>query len=232
MSASPSVSGAQVDDDEDGYEPLFDYTQIQQNIITDDDNDDEDVHIFQKSQVFKFCGNKRGREEVIIESMPNANANNATETEEDWLPPPPKSTKVVPISAVDKSMLGDLRLQKELLISLTTGSTDDMLREIEESTKKELQKATNPDLHSVGSEALKSSTTRRKIVVSIQDKKGSKQFRIYVEDKLEKLFKAYAEYVKGQSDDLVFFFDGEKISPSQTAQGLDLEDEDIIEVYT
>ncbi|GLJ09669.1 hypothetical protein SUGI_0113850 [Cryptomeria japonica] len=232
MSASPSISGAQTDDEEDGYAPLFDYTDIQPSILTDDDNsDEEDVQIFQKPQVFKPYGTKRGRE-VIKESMPNANANNANETEEDWLPPPPKSTKVVPISAVDDSMLGELRSRKEQLISLTTESTEDILRKLEESAKLELQKAANSHLHGVGSEALESSTIRKKIVVSIQDKKGSKPFRIYVDDKLEKLFKAYAEYVKGRVDDLVFCFDGGKISPSQTAQGLEMEDEDIIEVYS
>ncbi|KAH9306383.1 hypothetical protein KI387_010787 [Taxus chinensis] len=218
------------DDDDDGYEPLFDYSNSQAHILVDDDDSDgEDVQIVEKHPCFRPHVTKRGRDEIVKESKLNVDAKEAEE--EDWLPPPPKSIKVVRISADGNSMLSELRLRREELVSLTTESTEDMLRKMEESSKKELQKAANSDLNTAGSEALKSSATRKKIVVSVQDDKGSKQFRICVDDKLEKLFKTYAEHIKGQHENLVFCFDGEKLSPSQTAQGLDMEDEDIIEVY-
>ncbi|KAI0522322.1 hypothetical protein KFK09_004699 [Dendrobium nobile] len=72
---------------------------------------------------------------------------------------------------------------------------------------------------------------REKIVISIlDDKGGQQQFRLFVDDKFERLFKTYAEKVKVKPESLVFSFDGERVSPTATPAGLGLEKDDIIEV--
>ncbi|KAL0923790.1 hypothetical protein M5K25_004562 [Dendrobium thyrsiflorum] len=72
---------------------------------------------------------------------------------------------------------------------------------------------------------------REKIVISIlDDKGGQQQFRLFVDDKFERLFKTYAEKVKVKPESLVFSFDGERVSPTATPAGLGLEKDDIIQV--
>ena len=41
----------------------------------------------------------------------------------------------------------------------------------------------------------------------------------------------YAEKVKLQVESLVFSFDGDKVSPAATPEGLGMEDDDMIEVH-
>ncbi|RRT45400.1 hypothetical protein GW17_00009530 [Ensete ventricosum] len=77
----------------------------------------------------------------------------------------------------------------------------------------------------------KQQVQRQKIVISIQDKEGKKQFRIYTDDKFERLFKLYADKVQIKLDNLVFSFDGDKVCKNATPDGLGLEDDDIIEVH-
>lgn len=55
---------------------------------------------------------------------------------------------------------------------------------------------------------------------------------LFQDDKFERLFKLYAEKVQMRLDNLVFSFDGEKISLDATPQMLGLENDDIIEVHT
>lgn len=50
-------------------------------------------------------------------------------------------------------------------------------------------------------------------------------------DKLEKLFKMYAEKVKGDLEKLVFCFDGDKVSPTATPEALGLENDDMLEAH-
>lgn len=58
------------------------------------------------------------------------------------------------------------------------------------------------------------------------------QYLCFVQDdKFERLFKLYAEKVQVKLDNLVFSFDGDKISTNATPDSLGLEDDDIIEVH-
>ena len=50
-------------------------------------------------------------------------------------------------------------------------------------------------------------------------------------DKFEKLFKVYANLVKVPLEKMVFRFDGDQISHNSTPKELDLEDNDVVEVY-
>lgn len=54
-----------------------------------------------------------------------------------------------------------------------------MLRAVEESVKRELQSSMQSSLEVVVDEPSKLNRERAKIVISIQDKDGPKQFRVY-----------------------------------------------------
>jgi len=51
-------------------------------------------------------------------------------------------------------------------------------------------------------------------------------------DKFEKLFAVYAKMVEAPLSTLSFRFDGDQLSPDSTPKNYDMEDGDIIEVYT
>ncbi|XP_044353274.1 NFATC2-interacting protein isoform X1 [Triticum aestivum] len=72
--------------------------------------------------------------------------------------------------------------------------------------------------------------SREKILIMIQDEDVKLQFRIYKDEKLDKLFKVYAKKVQQSPSDLIFIFDGDKINSATTPQDLDLENDDMIEV--
>lgn len=57
-------------------------------------------------------------------------------------------------------------------------------------------------------------------------------FLILQDDNFERLFQMYADKVKSTAvESLVFIFDGDKVSPAATPEGLGLEDGDMIEVH-
>lgn len=235
MGSPSSNSTPQKEDEDDGYEPLFDYSHIQPTIVVeDDDSDGEAFQMIEPNPFFRSNGKKLassyGMEGTIKNIMPVADVKEAEE--EDWLPPPPKRIKVAQISADGNSILSELRLKREQLVSLTSDSAEDVLRKLEESAKRELQKSEESNADTAVCDASKLSSTRQKVTVTVQDKNGSKQFRLYMDDKFEKLFKIYGEHANGQREHLVFFFDGEKISPSQTPEDLGMTDDDMIEVYS
>ncbi|XP_047059543.1 uncharacterized protein LOC124666240 [Lolium rigidum] len=71
---------------------------------------------------------------------------------------------------------------------------------------------------------------REIIPITIQGKAGKHQFRVYKDDKFDKLFNAYAKKVQLSPSDLTFTFDGDKLNSASTPQDHDLEDDDMIEV--
>ncbi|GMN38654.1 hypothetical protein TIFTF001_007888 [Ficus carica] len=148
---------------------------------------------------------------------------------EDWLPPPPKFSRPAGVLA-ENSTIKELRLMKQELLSCAQ-SAEDILRDIEESAKGEVGKSLQPSLDAIADQPSRPHNERAKIVISVQDKDGLKQFRIYMDDKFERLFKLYADKVKLDQRSLVFCFDGEKIGPEATPNALEMEDSDIIEVH-
>lgn len=58
-------------------------------------------------------------------------------------------------------------------------SAEDVLRAVEESVKLQLGSSMQSSLEAVADQPLKPTCERVKIVISIQDKDGTKQFRIY-----------------------------------------------------
>ncbi|KAJ1284234.1 hypothetical protein BS78_03G189400 [Paspalum vaginatum] len=208
-------------------EPLFDYKRVQPRITFRFDDSD-----LEKADIFKHC-NKRPRVDAAAaeeEGKPGEKAAAAKVLdvdEEDWLlPPPPKA--VFRPTAEENSAMRELRLKKQELAKIAE-SAHSMFQEFDESANKEVGKPSEPIILDEEPE-LQVEKAREKIVISIQDKDGQQQFRIYKDEKFDKLLKAYAKKAKLNPSVLSFVFDGEKINPSSTPKDLDLEDDDMIEV--
>eukprot|EP00249_Psilotum_nudum_P006982 c20212_g1_i1 orf=315-974(-) len=197
------------DDDDDEFEPLFDYNRVYQPPPDDDSDEDVPALTSQACQTLHAELHPKPKEVEFDKQIEDPLE------DDDWLPPPPKCAK---ISLETDPTICRLRQQRAELLSLTT---DAALKNLEAKARG------NSDLDSVGKVAYK----REKLVVSIQNKDGnSKPFRIYMDDKFEKLFKAYAQSVGSIVEKCVFSFDGRQIRENCTPEELGLENEDIIEV--
>lgn len=211
----------------DDLEPLFDYRRVQpHNLVFLDDDDTPPIPCPKRTKVLNpAVGKNVGvdmRELEVVDCEEE-------EEEEDWLPPPPKV--MVQKQLVEDSAIKELRLKKQELVSFAK-SADDVIRAVEESVKRKLDSSMPAALEAESEEVSKPAVERAKIVVSIQDKGGLKQFRVYADDKFERLFKMYADKVNLDQENLVFCFDGDKIGPEATPASLEMEDNDIIEVHT
>nr|XP_027090384.1 uncharacterized protein LOC113711416 [Coffea arabica] len=128
------------------------------------------------------------------------------------------------------------------LASLTQ-SAKDALKAVEESVRREfaaaesmksrLNASSQSSTRGVAEQPSDACQNRAKKVITIQDKDGPKQFRVFVDDKFERLFKMYADKVKLDLQNLVFCFDGVKLVLPQPLLGLkiEMEENDIIEVH-
>ncbi|KAL6351000.1 hypothetical protein AAG906_031586 [Vitis piasezkii] len=206
-------------------EPLFDYSRVQPfNFVPlDDDDSDSSPNLTPKRKKLSNSSEEKNENVTqVIDCKENE--------EEDWLPPPPKLSVDVQNQLGEDSTLKQLRLKKQELL-LFAESAKDVLRTVEESAKRELGSSLQSSVESVASQPSKPPCERAKIVISIQDKDGLKQFRIYMDDKFERLFKMYADKLKLDLKSLIFCFDGDKISPTATPDELGMEDNDIVEVH-
>lgn len=206
-------------------EPLFDYRRVQPfNVVClDDDSPDSSPVISKKRKVIDSHVQKKEDKNEAVQII------DCDEKEEDWLPPSPKISAHTS-NLVEDSTIKEIRLKKKELASFAQ-SAKDGLRDVEESVKRDLSASLHSLQDSVAEMPSKSSTERAKMVISIQDKSGTKQFRIYADDKFERLFKLFADKVKLELQNLVFCFDGDKINPNATPSSLGMEDDDIIEVH-
>ncbi|KAK4260768.1 hypothetical protein QN277_003843 [Acacia crassicarpa] len=210
-------------DSKEELEPLFDYRRVQpHNLVCIEDDDDEVVVCVDKKR--KTCQpvvNGKNEEQAVVVDI--------EDKEDDWLPPPPKVLRDESKSIAEDSTLKELRLKKQELVSFAQ-STKNMLQEVEESAKRELDDSLQTPVDAA-KEIISKPPERDKIVISIQDKDGVKHFRVYMDDKFERIFKMYSDKIKLDQRNLVFSFDGDKVNPSQTPGGLGMEDDDIIEVH-
>ncbi|KAL5726583.1 hypothetical protein ACHQM5_009616 [Ranunculus cassubicifolius] len=212
------------------FEPLFDYHRVQPtfiNSIDDDLSDTEKALDVSPPKRFKKAGS-----DVCVDVKPMKPIVCDDNDEEDWLPPPPKMLNGGRKSEQEDSTIKALRLKKQELASFAE-SAEDVLREVEESARKQVTSSLQASLGSEDEvKVSKPTDDRKKIVISIQDKEGPHKYRVYMEEKLERIFKVYADKVKVDLGKLVFSFDGDKISGAVTPEGLGMEDDDIIEVNT
>ncbi|GFZ00263.1 ubiquitin-like superfamily protein [Actinidia rufa] len=214
-------------DPTDELEPLFDYSRVQPCDVgcLDDDCSDSSP---------AFLPKRRKRSNNSVEKLDkNAKLIQVIDCEEneedDWLPPPPKVSNDTREFG-ENSTIKELRLKKQELASFAK-SADELLRSVEQTTKIDFNSSLQSAIESVVDQSTKPLCERAKIVISIQEKEGHKQFRVYKDDKFERLFKMYADKSNLDLQSLVFCFDGDKISPTATPDGLGMEDDDIIEVH-
>ncbi|KAI3729412.1 hypothetical protein L6452_18069 [Arctium lappa] len=218
-----SIKMAEPDEE---LEPLFDYSRVQPfNVVCLDDDDYSDGPPIPSKR-------RKNSVSVAVKVQEAAKVINIDDGEDnddlDWLAPPPKVA--VDKKLCENSIIKELRLKKQELMSFTE-SAKDMLRSVEEAVKRDLTTSMNSACESPIEKPSKPATERPKIVISIQEKDGLKQFRVYKDDKFERLFKMYADKVKHKVESLVFCFDGDKIDPTATPSSLEMEDDDIIEVH-
>uniref|UniRef100_A0A0E0JKZ8 Rad60/SUMO-like domain-containing protein n=1 Tax=Oryza punctata TaxID=4537 RepID=A0A0E0JKZ8_ORYPU len=224
--------------DEEELEPLFDYSRVQPTMAFSFDDTD-----IEKSDIFVPCNNKRRK---VADGDTNADekgdkgeqkaaagAKAATVVdlgEEDWLPPPPppKAKSNVTDELEQSSVLKELRLQKQALAKFAE-SADDFLEKLAQTARQKVE-ARIPTEHIDLDKSPEQQEAREKVVVTVQDKAGQHQFRLYKGEKFGKLFRAYAKKVNLSLADLTFVFDGDKVDPENTPEDLGLEDEDMVEV--
>ncbi|KAG8382843.1 hypothetical protein BUALT_Bualt05G0120500 [Buddleja alternifolia] len=224
-----------VGDSNEEFEPLFDYTRIQPfDVVSIDDDslDESPVFVSKKRKIADAEVEKKEQDVNVNVNVKDVNVIDCddNEDEEDWLPPPPKNLDNCNKSLEEDSTLKALRLKRQELASFAQ-SAEEVVRAVEESVRKTLSASLQYSPSSATKKPLEPAHERAKLVISIQDKDGPKQFRVYVDEKFDRLFKMYADRIKHDVKNLVFCFDGDKISPTATPNSLGMEDEDIIEVH-
>ncbi|OMO62042.1 Small ubiquitin-related modifier, SUMO [Corchorus capsularis] len=211
------------DSNTDDLEPLFDYRRVQpiDFVRIDDDSSDTSPVPSPKRRkipdpdVVKIDDEDEDEVEVI--------------EEEDWLAPPPMVSSNAYSNIGEDSTIKELRLMKQKLVSFAESSKTLSLEE--ESVKRKVSASLKSSLDAAVEQPKDPSSERAKIVVSVQKEDECKHFRIYMDDKFERLFNMYADKTKLDLQSLVFSFDGDKISPADTPASLEMEDDDLIEVH-
>ncbi|XP_010924176.1 uncharacterized protein [Elaeis guineensis] len=223
-----------MDEPGEELEPLFDYSRVQPaDFPYFDDDDFDSLPTFpgmkRKKAADRTDGKvKESRKDVVV--LDDEEKGGKERKEEDWLPPSPQRIPSSGLALQEDKTLRELRLQKQELASLAQ-SAQDVLRAVKESAITELSSYGKPAPEVKASQPSKPQVERKKIVISIQGKNGQKQFRVYSDDKFERLFKMYAEKAQLKLENLVFCFDGDKVSPAETPEGLGLENDDMLEVH-
>ncbi|KAI8527718.1 hypothetical protein RHMOL_Rhmol12G0096500 [Rhododendron molle] len=217
-------------DSTEEFEPLFDYSRVQpfEVVCLDDDCQDSSPALNAKRRKLPDSAVKLSVEKVENNGKVVHVVDCEEKEEDDWLPPPPKISNEAREFGED-STIKELRLKKQELAEFAK-SAKEVLRSVEESVKRDFNSSSQPAVVSTADQPSKPPCERAKIVISIQEKEGVKQFRVYKDDKFERLFKLYADKSKLDLQKLVFSFDGDKISPTTTPDALGMEDDDIIEV--
>ncbi|KAK9750555.1 hypothetical protein RND81_02G205200 [Saponaria officinalis] len=224
-----------MDDSTDELEPLFDYHRVQPvNFIALEDDSDSSPAYIPKRRKFDKIDNKKVDDFDEDGKMVNKQVVcvDVDDDEEDWLRPPPKN--VAPVAKrQEDSAIKELRIKKQELATLVQ-SAKNALQAVDDAAKRAATISSDSSIEQTTTESteesLKPSTNRAKIVISIQDKAGTKQYRVFADDKFEQLFKKYASKAKIELEKLTFSFDGDKIDGASTPQSLGMEDDDLIEV--
>ncbi|XP_057810693.1 uncharacterized protein LOC131025104 [Salvia miltiorrhiza] len=216
------------------FEPLFDYTRVQPaGVICLDDDLDETPVFDPKKRKISAAADEKKQHDLNSKDVTVVACDDKEEEEEDWLPPPPKNLDQNSKSIGEDSTLKAIRLKKKELASFAL-SADEVVRAVEESVRKGLNASSQSSPSSPKTDTkqpVEPHHERAKLVISIQDKDELKQFRVYKDDKFERLFKMYAEKIKVDVKNLVFSFDGDRVNPAQTPNSLGMEDDDILEVH-
>lgn len=220
-------------DDDDEFEPLFSYQRVCRP--PSDDDSDEDVTIIDGKawqSAIKHGGGNALSSSVLKSKGPVGKRihedldKEIEDDDDDWLPPPPKAAKTFLGSKINEDpTLREIRQKREELMQLTA-SSEAALRKLEEDTRAHLEPTP-----ALAQQQVSTAGKREKVLICIQNKDGiCKTFRVFKDEKFEKLFSTYAESISTLPMQLVFIFDGQQILGHNTPKDLDIEDEDIIEV--
>ncbi|KAK8940304.1 hypothetical protein KSP40_PGU004276 [Platanthera guangdongensis] len=231
---------------EEEFAPLFDYSGVQLpgfHYLSDDDSDFSPLVSKSNRKRKNSCVKLwNGKEivNVLDEQEKDGKGDIKKDEEEDWLPPPPKIPKIAPAVVQDKTLLAlrfcflnsflELRSTKLELASLAEAARDLLNSASEFGNDDDVLILENSAAGVKGVKCLEK-VERERILISVQDKDGHKQFRLFADDKFERLFKIYAQKANLKLESLAFSFDGERVSPTATPAGLGLENDDIIEVH-
>ncbi|XP_073285200.1 uncharacterized protein [Primulina huaijiensis] len=169
-----------MEDKNEEFEPLFDYTRVQPRDIVclDDDSEDASPVIFSKR---RKISDAEAAKKVAGASVKDSKVVNLDkeEDEEDWLPPPPKSLIDSDKTLEEGSTLKALRLKKQELASFAQ-SAEELVQAVEESVRKNLHASLQYSPQNATKKTLEPPPERTKLVISIQDKDGLKQFRVFM----------------------------------------------------
>ncbi|XP_057542798.1 uncharacterized protein LOC130821155 [Amaranthus tricolor] len=210
-------------DSSDELEPLFDYRRVQPVNFVDLEDSDSDSDS-KRRRISKSANNKQDAINGEGKSVEVIDCDDIDE-KENWLPPPPPPppNNVAPSSKLhDEATIKELRRKKLELATLVQS-----LQAAEEAANVPF----SPSFTEGTKETSEPASDRTKIVISIQDKNVTKQYRIFADERFEQLFKKYARKANIDVHKLVFSFDGEKVDPASTPKDLDMEDDDLIEVH-
>jgi len=233
---------------EEEFDSLFDYSKtVSAQPIYLDDSSDDDVIIASAPKRSSGILQSKVPLKASVSTAKSASSMNVTELDDDdddWLSLPPTLPKLAtPVVSSGDRTVQQLRMKRDELLNIETRTSPGFLRRVEEMARMQVQRQRVPDppiVPSTPPQILKpqlqpeSETfgSREKILLKVQNKNGSAQsIRIYSSDKFEKLFSAYAKLVGASPSAFSFRFDGDQLSPSSTPKELDLENDDIIEVY-
>ncbi|CAJ2630637.1 unnamed protein product [Trifolium pratense] len=222
-------------DETEELEPLFDYSRVQPKIIClDDDDDDDDVVCVVTKKRKKNSQSQHvengNEKKTNVEAVPVTSVVDLED--DDWLPSPPKVTsKKAQKKKTDEedSTLKNLRLKKRELASFAE-SAKKLLKSVEDSVEMDNLNLLHTSKDDI-SEKTSKPYERAKILISVQDKEGTKQIRMFMDDNFERIIKTYAEKMKCDLKQIVLSFDGDKISSSETPASLGMEDDDMIEIH-
>ncbi|KAJ7533154.1 hypothetical protein O6H91_13G035200 [Diphasiastrum complanatum] len=225
---------------DDEFEPLFNYTGAHQPFIQIDESESEDDAIAAPNKSWRTSVKRQNNADLPLkrkskdQSPVKRNPQSAeVENDENWLPSPPKLARLCPQATCTDSTILLLRQKKAELLSITEKASEASVALAESEAinlDEQFKSFESQQPVAAGQESTKKK--RDKVVVMVQDKNGDcRPFRIYMDDKFEKLYHAYAQAIGKNMADFVFRFDGEQVTSGLTPKDLGLEAEDIVEVH-
>ncbi|BBN07054.1 hypothetical protein MPTK1_4g00580 [Marchantia polymorpha subsp. ruderalis] len=219
---------------DDGLDALFDYSRSVPTIVFED-SDDEDQHIIDKIEVkTRRRSSGRGALRSVQGNIEKPNPTTVVkkvDNDDDWLAPPVRNP-VVRITLNEDPHILKVRRQKQELLMLSAQMAAESA-ELEAKAELAAAEPTSVVSNANSSNNDNNHNSREKIVLQLQEQDGKTHpVKLYLDDKLEKLFMIFAEkFAKRPVSNFTFRFDGRALDPQATPKELELEDEDIIEVH-
>eukprot|EP00850_Spirogloea_muscicola_P009987 SM000057S18417 [mRNA] locus=s57:502647:505940:+ [translate_table: standard] len=182
--------------------------------------------------------------------------NHVAVSDENWLPTPPTLIEVPQEGTrpMSSEML-QIKKSREELTRLTAEASEEALQRLQAaaiaqaqdlaSEQARMSAASRPQSDAlpdfgeasrspdVATGTERETTEPLKVTLVVQCKEGtSRSFRLNRDEPFAKLIKGWAKVMGGESSEYVLSFDGLRVDPSSTPASLDMENDDILEVYS